>query len=45
MRRVVLTSSVAAVYGNPHERGKGHVFTEEDWNCTASETVLPYFYR
>lgn len=45
VRSVVLTSSVAAVYGNPHERGASHVFTEEDWNCTASETVLPYFYR
>lgn len=27
--RVVLTSSVAAVYGDAGDRGKGHVFTEQ----------------
>lgn len=25
------------------ERGAGHVFTEEDWSLTPSESVLPYF--
>ncbi|KAG2502117.1 hypothetical protein HYH03_000609 [Edaphochlamys debaryana] len=44
VKRVVLTSSCAAIYGNPSERGQGHVYTEEDWNPTASETTLPYYY-
>lgn len=42
--RVVLTSSVAAIYGNPHERGPAHEFTEEDWNLTARPDCLPYYY-
>ncbi len=45
VKRVVLTSSCAAIYGDPHEFGKDHVYTEADWNPTASETVLPYYYR
>jgi len=44
VKRVVLTSSCAAIYGDPEERGKGHVFSEKDWCSTPSETVLPYFY-
>lgn len=44
VKRVILTSSVAAISGDPHERGKGHVFTENDWTLTATPTVLPYFY-
>lgn len=44
VRRVVLTSSVAAIYGNPMERGPNHVFTEEDWCTTPSATVMPYYY-
>ncbi|KXZ43334.1 hypothetical protein GPECTOR_94g656 [Gonium pectorale] len=42
--KVVLTSSCAAIYGNPTEFGKDHVYTEEDWNPTASEKLLPYYY-
>eukprot|EP00195_Chlamydomonas_chlamydogama_P013640 CAMPEP_0202892812 /NCGR_PEP_ID=MMETSP1392-20130828/2505_1 /ASSEMBLY_ACC=CAM_ASM_000868 /TAXON_ID=225041 /ORGANISM="Chlamydomonas chlamydogama, Strain SAG 11-48b" /LENGTH=364 /DNA_ID=CAMNT_0049576907 /DNA_START=658 /DNA_END=1752 /DNA_ORIENTATION=+ len=44
IKRVALTSSGAAVYGNPNERGPGHVFTEEDWSLTPTEKVLPYYY-
>jgi nucleoside-diphosphate-sugar epimerase len=44
VRRVVLTSSVAAVYGdNVEMRGRGP-FTGEDWNTTSSETHQPYPY-
>ncbi len=42
VRRVVMTSSVAAVVGDHWERGRDHVFTEADWNLTATETRLPY---
>ncbi|KAK9839285.1 hypothetical protein WJX81_005644 [Elliptochloris bilobata] len=42
VRRVVMTSSVAAVVGDHWERGRHHVFTEADWNLTAAETHLPY---
>ncbi|KAF6255184.1 heme peroxidase-related protein [Scenedesmus sp. NREL 46B-D3] len=42
--RVVLTASTVSVWGDPHERGKGHTFTEDDWNCTATPTAFPYFY-
>ena len=31
VKRVVLTSSCAAIYGDPHEFGKDHVYTEADW--------------
>ena len=41
VRKVVLTSSVAAIYGEPIS---GHVYTEEDWNETSSLTRNPYFY-
>lgn len=44
VRRVVLTSSTAAVFTDPHERGKDHVFTEADWNITARPNKFPYFY-
>uniref|UniRef100_A0A7S0RMX4 NAD-dependent epimerase/dehydratase domain-containing protein n=1 Tax=Chlamydomonas leiostraca TaxID=1034604 RepID=A0A7S0RMX4_9CHLO len=44
VRRVVLTSSVAAVYGDAWDRGRGHVFTEEDWNESCSEASMPYSY-
>jgi hypothetical protein len=40
--RVVMTSSVGAVVGDHYERGPNHVFTEADWNQTATETFLPY---
>lgn len=39
-RRVVLTSSVAAVAG--YDKPKGYVFTEADWNETADLKVSPY---
>lgn len=42
--RVLVTSSVVAVWGDPNERGKGHVFTEEDWNKVAHPKSYPYFY-
>ena len=42
VRRVVVTSSVGAVVGDHWERGRHHVFTEADWNLTATETHLPY---
>lgn len=44
VKAVVLTSSVAAVYGKLDERGEGHVFTEEDWDISASPTYNPYSY-
>lgn len=44
VKRVVLTASTVSVWGDPHERGKGHVFTEEDWNITAHPKRFPYFY-
>ena len=28
--------------GNPHERGKSYVYTEADWNISASESHNPY---
>jgi nucleoside-diphosphate-sugar epimerase len=44
VRRVVLTSSVAAIYGdNIDMRGRDH-FTEADWNTTSSERHQPYSY-
>ena len=42
VERVVMTSSVGAVAGDHWERGPGHVFTEADWNQSATETFLPY---
>ena len=42
VQRVVMTSSVGAVVGNHWERGRHHVFTEADWNQTATTTFLPY---
>ncbi|KAF8069457.1 CCR1 [Scenedesmus sp. PABB004] len=42
--RVVLTASTVSVWGDPHERGRGHVFSEDDWNATATPTAYPYFY-
>jgi nucleoside-diphosphate-sugar epimerase len=42
VQRVVMTSSVGAVVGDHWERGRRHVFTEADWNTTATATFLPY---
>ncbi|WIA10241.1 hypothetical protein OEZ85_010441 [Tetradesmus obliquus] len=44
VKRVVLTASTVSVWGDPHERGRGHVFSEADWNITATPTAFPYFY-
>jgi len=44
VKRVVLTASTVSVWGDPNERGKGHVFTEDDWNITATPKQFPYFY-
>jgi len=41
VKKVVLTSSVVAVYDEPVS---GHVYTEKDWNETSSLTRNPYFY-
>ena len=46
IKRVVLTSSVAAIYGDCadlEKKPKG-IFTEEDWNFSSSETHQPYSY-
>lgn len=46
VRRVVLTSSVAAIYGDAQDlrvAGK-KAFTEADWNTTSSLEHLPYSY-
>ncbi|CAL5224580.1 g7286 [Coccomyxa viridis] len=42
VQRVVLTSSVAAIVGDHWERGRDHVYTEADWNQTATQSFLPY---
>lgn len=42
VKRVVLTSSVAAIYGDLDERGRNHTYTEADWNETSSVTNSPY---
>lgn len=44
VERVVLTSSTAAIFTDGTERGRGHVFTENDWNIVATTTKFPYFY-
>lgn len=41
VRRVVLTSSLAAITDEPDDR---HVFTETDWNSKSSLARNPYFY-
>ena len=46
VERVILTSSIAAVFGDIKEfsaSGKT-AFTEQDWNTTSSATKQPYFY-
>lgn len=40
VRRVVLTSSVAAVAG--YDKPEGYVFTEKDWNESADLKTTPY---
>mmetsp|Transcript_9471 Transcript_9471/g.16282 ORF Transcript_9471/g.16282 Transcript_9471/m.16282 type:complete len:501 (+) Transcript_9471:114-1616(+) len=36
VQKVVVTSSVFAIYGRPNEKGVGHTFTEEDWNTSST---------
>ena len=45
VERVVMTSSVGAVVGDHWERGRDHIFTEADWNLTATQSFLPYHRR
>eukprot|EP00741_Cyanophora_paradoxa_P010616 tig00020537_g10260.t1 len=42
VKRVVVTSSFAAVCGGPGERGEGHRYSEEDWNLTSTKANNPY---
>lgn len=42
VRRIVMTSSVAAVVGDNFERGPDHVFTEDDWDLLATDDFLQY---
>jgi nucleoside-diphosphate-sugar epimerase len=46
VKRVVLTSSVAAIFGDNADLGQvpGGVFTEKQWNTTSSLTHQPYAY-
>jgi len=46
VKRVVLTSSVASIFGDAIEilRAPGGVFTEQLWNETSSENHQPYSY-
>jgi nucleoside-diphosphate-sugar epimerase len=44
VKAVVLTSSTAALFSDPWEKGRSHEWTEADWNTSASPTRLPYFY-
>lgn len=46
VKRVVLTSSVAAIYGDPMDIKKtsSGVFTEKDWNTSSTEHYQPYPY-
>ena len=46
VKRVVLTSSIAATYGDAVdiEQTQNRIFTENDWNITSSESHQPYPY-
>lgn len=44
VKRVVLTSSTAAVQGRPWEKGKDHVTTEADWNMSSTKDFQCYSY-
>ncbi len=46
VKRVVLTSSVVAIYGDASEirTTKDGIFTEENWNTTSSASHQPYSY-
>lgn len=42
VKKVVVTSSVAAVFSDAWEKGRDHVFSAADWNEAATETFHPY---
>ena len=44
VKRVVLTSSVAAVYGDNADMKGKQCFTEDDWNTTSTVDHQPYAY-
>ena len=46
VRRIVMTSSIAAVYGDATDirKNESGVFDETDWNTTSSVTYQPYSY-
>lgn len=44
VKSVILTASTVSVWSDPHERGRDHVFTEDDWNTAATADTFPYFY-
>ena len=46
VKRVVVTSSCAAIYGDIADvaSAKGEMFSEDDWNTTSSLTHQPYSY-
>jgi len=46
VKRIVLTSSVVAIYGDnvDIEQKPGGIFTEEDWNSTSNADLQPYPY-
>jgi nucleoside-diphosphate-sugar epimerase len=46
VKKVVITSSVAAMYGDSKDlaNAPGDRFTEDDWNTTSSVAHLPYSY-
>lgn len=46
VKRIVLTSSVAAIYGDnvDIELAKGGIFTEKQWNVTSNADHQPYSY-
>jgi nucleoside-diphosphate-sugar epimerase len=46
VKRIVLTSSVAAIYGDSAdiESTEGKIFTEKEWNVTSSAEHQPYAY-
>lgn len=44
VKAVILTASTVSVWTDPYERGRQHVFTEDDWNTSATAASFPYFY-
>jgi len=42
VKRVVITSSVAAIFSNPDDNGVDYVFSEKDWNTKSSLIENPY---